>query len=807
MTFSIVQEAQVAVPGGSASPTIAFGSAPTPGNLILLVWSGSEPTTLQDQDEDPTLPVGWARLYFDNANRLNGYGRMDDAHAAAGTGVFAPTNFPLAIYVKVATVTDTAAITMPTLASLSKSWLVIGYELAGTYEADVSVVQGWTRAASRANLVTALSTDGGPDDGKATATPGPGLAVPDHTTILAVGQVNAVATFTRTLSADRTDLVQVSTGIVTQKQTLSCSVIVDADAGTYADAISWSGGAAAITLMLGLRDKGPGVVLAADLAAQLSTISSDLTAAALEDAPLAADLNAGATTATALSGRFDRAMTRKSDLTTALDGVNVRALLADHDPMNDVPVYGEPFTPDPARVMDGAEISYLLAFQLAALPTGYALKVPVGRYRAEIPQKIDTMETDLTFQGEGLGSHLPTFYRAGPLIAEPMIQLSGIDTITVDKLRLEGTNLSRHAGGEIGDRFGQGGTVYNPIPADYVPPVDEADWPDYNPPMERAWGLNVSSGIASINAPLSTARISKHVTVTDVFTYGIWGYAVGLQPNVNLKGFKVEDVTVDRLDARYGYLSLAVLGIDGGSFTNIYSPNASGEAIDFEDRDSVGTVLIDTVYSDAYNEPISVGRHLGDLTIRNIVQAQGGALGDKQGGAYLLYLSGATQVAPVTWLVENVSLGSGEWTGGRRSWGGVDDPLFPDAAPFSVHHFNGTLEIRNCTVPIAADSNIAEMVLTDGRCRGQISIHDNDFSPGGIPGSILDQGFLGYLEEAGLAIVDVDNIYNGGVGAPTVHIGIGAKYIAVPYEGALGHTHTLTQNRTSRMVLAVSHVP
>lgn len=764
MTIAIVQEAGAA--SSAANPSVTFGVAPTAGNFMVLFISGDDPSVdVEEEEADDILPVGWARCYVDGGTRWSGAGQQNDATALLNTGTHRDAIY-LTAWLKLVEVTDTATIST-SAAALPRT--LIAYELSGTFEPiDRSIIAGFTHGTTRGNTVTGaagLTTDDGPLTvlSAGTGNAGPGLVVPEHAMVFSVMRLQATLpgvqdpvndTLVHTFTGDRTDKQTITTGLpVASHHQLEIVAKANVTAGTYSDHVTWTDPGRAMGLMLALMDKGP-YVAAPGLPTALDAIAAHLTTAASEDAPLAAQLTAGAATAGGLSDRLDQVLSRKTARIATHNAASAWVLLVNHDQTAEAPVYGEPFTPDPARVLDGTDVSYLLGFQLRALPSGYTLRVPRGRYRADHPQQINRPHPNIGLVGEGLGSNLPTFYRTNYAVKLASLRIMGARGFTVNNFRAEGTNLSRQIFSATGPN------VFRYIPSDYALPITEDDWPDYFTPVEQM-------GVLYFGGP------GCEISVSDYFAYGTWGDGLTFQSTV-ARPANLIDITADRLDLRYtGRVALAILGVHDGVFTNIWGPNGRRETVDLEDRNSEN-VTIDGVYSDAFNDSFAISRLSSNLTIRNVDIAQGGDLNGKAGPLRVIS-TGNPQVSGVPiehtgYLFENIRLLQGAWYGGRRDWGATGDPYFANAAPFALNTA-GAIEIRDCEIPIAADSpNRASGHFGGEPHPAEISMHDNDFGEGTLA------QFSTLTNTSGGVVYDEGNTYADGVSHNVLTVGVGVKY-------------------------------
>lgn len=708
MTFSVVQAAHVEQ--STANPALVFGSPLTEGNFLVVFWAGDEPdlpvTANVDDDSDDeafALPEGWARLYRDGGGRFGGYGNMTDAQADANTGTHNSTLI-LAVYGHVVAASEGTTVTFRTLSTRSTAQLVQAYELSGSFDPEFVAIDRFSRATSRANLLTALTTDAdGEDAGRVGQTAGPGLTVREGSVIFAAVRVVATSTMpsslARSMSADRTDAHTLS-GPGTARNVLSVSVIANAAADTYRDDITWTTSSKAAAVMLALHDKGEFAAIG-DLPTALGTIA---------DAFTGVSEPAAATSIDDIAARLDRTLTRKNDLIAAHAANDDAVFLAPHAQTAEAPVHGEAFSQDPDRDLDGPDIGFQLCTRIIAMPTGWRLRVPRGRYRLDQPQLLRRTAA-YTIEGEGLGADLPTFYRTQPRDIE-MLTLSGTETLGVKKVRFEGSNTSRTAAGIWGAQQGAiGQNLFRYIPQQFATPLLADDWADYNAPAERNHGMNIVA--------------CRDVTVEDYFAYGTFGEGI----TFNRSGVeKCVGVTASRLDVRYaGRQSIAILGVVGMTLDDWFVTAARRSGIDIEDSDPTDVVISNGYVDAAYNTIVSNSRTMArNITISGLTLGQGGDLDGMSGPAFFLNSSGgAAPGIKSNYLFEDVVLADGEWYGGRRDYGvGSGDPFFFSVPLPVTRHGGDDVEVRDCNVPIARAAQ-QPAAFSAAIAVGNATAHDN----------------------------------------------------------------------------------
>lgn len=512
MTISIVQMAKISAQFvTSLALTAHFSSPPTAGNRII-VWHFSAGNRSEGE-----APLTWSRFYFDRGARPDRDPNLRPPRLSGWWNEADPAWQDISF----------------TVPNVSSYYALVAYEIAGEFDPELSMVQGWTRGTT--DTATTLTMD---NDGP--------LTVPEHAAVFAVTGLSSNASgFTgETFTGDRTDAVTC----------LRSTVALDATAGDYSNTVTYTPSTKATGVVFALMDRGEPYVSAAHLPARLAVAADNATAAAAELPGSAADLLLAADDITAGASGVAALVDEKDDKIATLQGREERVLLAPHGPVLDAYAWSEnPYTPDPGRELDGPEVGALVGHAMAGLTSDQTLHIPTGRYRIDMAQTIVTDATNITVQGQGLGLNLPTFYHV-TIGHDPVVAFLGIDGLTIRNYRTESTNLD-----------------VDPKQTEF--PIHEDHFPVYKGNVEGDHAVSIES--------------CNNVVVEDYFAYGMWGDGIEWNQASKSGAGNSTNVVATRVDNRYcGRQAFTCSGLTGAEFTYIWLPNAKRSGVDFEDGPS-----------------------------------------------------------------------------------------------------------------------------------------------------------------------------------------------------------------------------
>jgi hypothetical protein len=542
MTVGFVQVKEAAT--GTANPTVTFDSPPTAGNLVLVFLRHSNGNII-------TYPTG-------------GYGVLFAIHDSSpfSAGDLYSTGEVIGAYGKIAEAGESSTVTFRQ--EQGQGTVIIAYELSGSWDAEIPLVEGWVSNGSTAVTSRALSN---------LAVAGDGGAVFSAMSV----RTNVSATIGNTMSTDREDIHN------SNAATLFVGCQFDADAGTFSDTISWTGAQTAIGFIISVIDQGRNTVDTEDVTATLPGIVIDCGSAATAlagiDDPLAARLVAGQATLNTATTTLSGLLVDKAGLVEDYDAVNAEVFLAPED-----------------EGTTGPDLTHMLGPAIETLDNGRTLRFPTNRYRYEFGNITAKSLVGVTYEGppfaiepdvlagDGPPDETPTFYRTSHQYhpRAPHLTWDACSGITVRRIRIEGDD-----------------TVSNTATV----PALETHYSTYTPDFE------FQAGIFLVN--------SNGVTLEHIYAYGVWGDGLAV--------LKTNNITADGLDIRFnGRQSIALSIGEDIELNNLFLPNSRRSSIDLEPHNvsdnNIRRVTIDGVVSDPILTHIAAlgGGLVNDITIRNL---------------------------------------------------------------------------------------------------------------------------------------------------------------------------------------------
>jgi hypothetical protein len=577
MTVGFVQVKEAGT--AAANPSITLDAPPTEGNLVLVFLRHSNGNIV-------THPTG-------------GYGALFAIHDSSSftTGDLYSSSDVIGVYGKIAGEDESATVTFQQ--SQGQTSLLIAYELTGTWDPEIPMVEGWVSnggvaVTSRAFANLSVAGDGGAVFG------------------VCETRLNTSATIAHTMTTDRVDTHN-SSGA-----TLTVGCVFDADADTYSDTVSWTGAQNALGFIISIVDQGRDTVATEDITGEIPNIVIDCgdaaTALAGIDDPLAARLVAGQATLNTATTTLSGLLLDKAGWVEDYAGVNAQVFLAPED-----------------EGSSGPDLTHMIGPAMETLDDGWTLRFPTNRYRCELANIRPTFRNGVTYEGppyalapdilagDGPPAVTPTFYRTSHEYhpSARHFEFEDCAGIAVSRLRVEGDNTL-------------------------------SDTPDV-PVLEDSYGSYDKNWEAQHAFDFTRCN---GVTLAYLYAYAVWGDGLGVLQTTNL--------VLDGIDVRYNGRQAVSISIGSDIVMNdLYLPNSRRSSIDLEPHNvsdnDILRVTIDGVISDpTLSHVASIGTGLvNDISISNLTA--------KHARTNLVYVSAGDQTRRANWTIDGFVMEE-EWS-------------------------------------------------------------------------------------------------------------------------------------------------
>jgi hypothetical protein len=659
MTVAVVQ-AKTAI-ATSANPSLTFDSSLTAGNYVVVFHRHTNGLI-------ESLPTGDYGVLFE----------LYDSSAFGNGDLFSTSDY-LGVYG--AYVTTGMSSTFTLTQTQGQNTCMVAYELSGTWDDSLPVIETW-------------EYNGAGDSGAETLALS-GLEVTyEGGAVFAAFETrgNTTATLSHSMTNDRVDSINSSSN-----STLTVAAALDADAGTYADTLTWTGAQRSLGVIVAIHDQGRGTVQTVDIADELTDMLATVSGAGLSTSSLLTAIE-----------------TLPELLTTKQDRIDTHALAGQA-------VFLAPTDDDDALLPD---VSQMWTSAIRNISGGTLIIPGTGslRYHVEFPNAGRVSGVNgWTLRGsprpDGLPAWelgddpddgIPTIYKTQHELHPNGLHFSvtTCNDITVSRLRMEGD-----------DTVAEGGGV--------TAPILEAGRAEYDQEYEfqNAFEFQV----------VDTAALS------DLYGYGIWG-----------DGFYMNDVldmTCTNFDIRWvgrqGFSIVSSAGglSDGVTLDGFYIPNGRRTSFDpepnfdnFNTRNTsnsyatVQNITVTNVISDANNSHVASGGRgrVLNVTVSNwdCVQPGAFAVATGTGGALPVGTVGRTG-----WLIENWTLRNSTNENERFSIGSLNQPPTSGtefdwlaANPAYAYQANTDFTITNCDWEMGVAEPAIEFEFVDG----EVEVSDFD---------------------------------------------------------------------------------